>query len=350
MKKNNKSSLIFVFSFMAIVGVMFVGNARKERAVLLNVPNNAGMGFMETAGDALIAVFQNGQVCCWDWDNLPEKQADFSVQTDRVAVLDQDRLIAISKTGKKVLSVVDLASGEKSKDISVGWADQEVWPRVSFRKDVIALIRKNPVSSAGMVLYEFLTFDLEKELFGIPVSLEINDVDDRLVDYQVDSKGILYIVGSQDKAGRMLAVDLGKGVVLWDRVDEKMEEYSSLAISPDGQIAYVGSRDGFLYKIETSTGDVLKKIPLLEKGETRSVTNDFSVLNPAFSSDGQFFVVAIIPRVYLFKADSDTLIHRCSPADRLVSKVVFSPDNDRFASSDIRASYPVKVWEMPEEK
>ena len=95
---------------------------------------------------------------------------------------------------------------------------------------------------------------------------------------------------------------------------------------------------------------MIKKIQLLEDGETRPVTNDYSVLNLAFSPDGTYYVATINPKAYILRADSDEIIHTFSPADRLVSKIVFSPDNQFLATSDIRAGYPVKIWPMPEEQ
>ena len=95
---------------------------------------------------------------------------------------------------------------------------------------------------------------------------------------------------------------------------------------------------------------IIKKIQLLKDGETRAITNDTSVLNMAFSPDGKYFVTTIHPKAYFLKADSDEIFYTCSPADRLVSKIVFSPDNQSFATSDIRAGYAVKVWGMPSGK
>ena len=160
---------------------------------------------------------------------------------------------------------------------------------------------------------------------------------------------VLYAAGSKQKVGRIAAIDLEKGSDLWDRTYDQMLEFCSIIVSPDNQYLLAGNRDGILYQLNTQTGEIVKKIILLEEGETRPVTNDYSVMNSAFSSDGQYFVATINPKAYLLKAGSDVIIHTCSPADRLVSKIAFSPDNQFFATSDIRQSYPIKIWPMPKD-
>ena len=222
----------FGLLFLFIVGLGVINSLKKSDNMALLVPDNAGVSFLETAGDALVCVFKGGQVASWDWKNLPEQQADFSIGTDRVILLDAKRLAAVSVTGRKLLSVYSLPAGEKTKDLSVGWDDQDVWPRISFDKKCIALIRKNPADSIGKVLYEFLTVDLDKELTGIPVSLGIQSETDELIDYAVDDSENLYAVGSTDKVGRIAAVNLENGTTLWDKTYDATDEFCSVSEHP----------------------------------------------------------------------------------------------------------------------
>ncbi len=333
--------------FLLIMLIVVINNIKKGDMVALVVPDNAGVSFLETVDSRLVCVFKGGQVASWNWNTLPQLEADFNVHTDRVVLLDANRLAAISDSRKKILSLYSLPSGEKTKDIPVGWDDQEVWPRISCDKKSIALIRKNPVDSTGKILYEFLTVDIEKEILGIPVSLSVQEKSEHFIDYAVDGKAILYAVGSKEKTGRVAAVDMEKGAILWDTTYDPALEFCSVVVSPDHQCLFAGNRDGILYKLNAETGEIIKKIILLEEGEIRPITNDYSVLNLAFSPDGQYFVATINPKVYLLKSDSDEIFHICTPAERLVSKIAFSPDNQFFATSDIRQSYPVKIWELP---
>lgn len=348
---NNKPPYkLFGIIFLVIIAVAVFNGLRREDHLQLLVPDNAGVAVLETAGEELVCVFKGGQVASWDWGDLSRRRADFSVGTDRVIVLDAGRLAAVSADGKKLLSVYRLPDGEKIKDLSIGFADQEVWPRISFDKSRIAVIRQNPAGTDGTTLYEFLTVDLDKALTGIPVSLPIDPETAALVEFAVDGAARLYAVGSKDKIGRMAALDLENGTTRWDRTYEGTGEFCSVIASPDNAWLLAGNRDGILYKLEADTGDVLKEISLLEPGETRPITNDYSVLHLAFSPEGQSYAAAINPRVYLLKAQNDIVFHTAAPADKLVSKIAFSPDNAFVATSDIRQSYPLKIWPLPKER
>ena len=348
MRKQNSnkkpSYKLFAVVFVLVMAVVIVNNIKRSNTMALIVPDNAGVLFLETVDDSLVCVFKGGQVASWNWGGLPQRRAEFSVQTDGVVLLGPGRLAAVSEAGKKVLSVYSLPSGQKTKDLTIGWDDQEVWPRISFDKNRVVLIRKNPVDSTGKILYEFLTLDIEKELLGVPVSLSIHSEED-FIDYAVDGNGTLYAVGSKEKKGRVAAVDMENGSVLWDTTDDQTLEFCSVILSPDNQYLLAGNRDGILYKLNTQTGEIVKKIVLLEEGETRPITNDYSVLNLAFSPDGQYFVATINPPVYIIETASDAVVHKFTATNKLVSKIAFSPENGRLATSDIRQSYPVKIWD-----
>ncbi|MBC8378888.1 MAG: WD40 repeat domain-containing protein [Planctomycetes bacterium] len=340
-----KQPFFFFFVFIVLIGLTIINNLTNEKVTSLIVPDNAGVSVLETVDDSLVCVFKGGQVASWNWSGLPQQQADFSVQTDRVALLDAGRLAAIPEVGKKNLSVYKLPSGEKTKDLSVGWDDQDVWPRISFDKNRVVLIRKNPVDSTGKILYEFLTVDIEKEFLGMPVALSIQAEGEDFIDTAVGGNGILYAVGSKEKKGRIVALDLENGTKVWDTNHDSTLEFCSVIVSPDNQYLLAGNRDGILYKLNTQTGEIVKKIVLLEEGETRPITNDYSVLNLAFSPDGQYFVATINPPVYIIETASDAVVHKFTATNKLVSKIAFSPENGRLATSDIRQSYPVKIWD-----
>ena len=348
-KKKTPPYVLFLAAFAAIMGVVVVNNLRPQEAVLLPVTDNAGTAVLATAGDALVAVFQDGQTAAWTWSATPARRAAFSAGTDRVCLLDGRRLAAVSKTGARVLSILDLASGKTLTTIPVGTADQDVRPYLSFDQSVLAVIRRHPADAAGVVTYECLTVDPDSELAGLPTRMTVVDGRESWVDFAVGSNRIVYAAGSRGETGRIAAVDLGRGTVLWDRTYAETKEFCSVRVSPDGQSILAGNRNGVLYRLDAAAGGLLKPIQLLKDGETRPITNDYSVLNLAFSPDGKYYAATINPPVYVLDAATDTVIHVFSPANKLVSKVAFSPDNQFIATSDVRAGYPIKIWKFPEE-
>ena len=348
MQKKKTQMKLFITVFAALAVLVIVQNLVREKVISLSVPDNAGVSVLETVDNSLVCIFQDGKVVTWDWNTLPQPTGDFMAASDRAILLDAGHLAAVNRDGKKVLTVYTLPDGQKQKDLSVGWDDQDVSLRISPDKQSVALIRRNAADSKGGVLYEFLTVDLEKERVALPVSLSMQADSEDFVDTALNNGGVLVAVGSKDDTGRTAAVDLRKGTILWDVEYPGTDEFCSIAVSPDGTSFYAGSRDGILYKLNAVTGEMVKKIHLLEEGETRPITNDTSVLNLAFSPDGRYYVATINPKAYIVKTESDEIAHDFSPADRLVSKIAFSPDNQFVATSDIRAGYPVKIWPMPE--
>jgi len=347
LQKKKPPYKLFIAAFAVMIALSLYHSFRKTQITGLHVKDNKGVSFLETAGDSLVCIFQDGRACVWDWAEPHARQGDFQAASARAVLVDAERLASVPASGPKVLTVRSLPAGEPLKQFSVGYADQDVWPRVSFDKSAAALIRRNP-QDAGSVLYEFMTVEFNNEMTGLPASLSLNAKSESLVDFAVDPGNIVYAVGSRDKTGRIVALNLTTGAVEWDRVFENTKEFCSVTDTPDGRSLLAGSRDGALYKIDAATGEILEKIELLEPGETRVTTNDFSVLNLAFSPDGVHYAATIHPVAYLLTADTDTVIHKLSPADKLVSKVAFSPDGRFFATSDLRAGYPVKLRPMPE--
>lgn len=347
-KKKKSSVWIFVVIFTGVFGWMLITNMAGKAYVPLSVKDNAGTAVLETVGNSLVGVFQDGKVVVWDWADTPVRRGSFSVGTDRVCVLNSERLLAVSKTGPKTVSVVDLADGAKMKEFSVGKVGQEVWPRISWDKKIIALMRQNMPDSSKMVRYEFMTVDLDNEMPGVPSILTLQQKTQAVVDFAVYSDRMLYAVGSEDNIGRIVAMDLDRGRIRWNKTYEGTKEFCSVMLAPDGLVILAGNRNGVLYHLDAKTGEITKTIQLLVKGETRPITNDYSVLNAAFSPDGKYYVVTINPKAYLLDAVTHKIIHVFLPANKLVSRITFSPDNQFIASSDIRAGWPVKIWPFPE--
>lgn len=340
---------LFLAGFLLIVGVMLISKLGGKKAAVLEIPNNKGASALAAVGERLCAVFQDGLACVWDWNDLTKQFYQFKLPSDRSIFLSDGRLGAISKTASALFTVYDLMSGKKLKEIRVGSADNEIWPAVSPDGQTILIVRRTAASSMNQYDYEFMTLNLNDELLTVPFVISIIQPAESIVDFTVTDNGIVLAAGIKDVQGRLLAIDLDRGTVLWDRTYDGTQEFSSMVLSLDNTRLYAGNRNGKLYKLSPENGDIIKEITLLQEGETRSVTNDFSVLNLAYSPDGQYLVATITPKAYILRTDSDQVIHSCSPADRLVSKIAFSPDNKFFASSDIRAGYPVKIWKMPEE-
>lgn len=350
MKQKKKTSFWpFVGVFGIIIVWMTFTNLTSRKITTLPVQDNKGVSFLQTIGESLVCVFQDGRACVWDWRQLPDQKEDFKLGTDRVILLNDKQLAAVNLQGPKIFAVYDLPSNKKTMDVKVGYEDQNCRLRISPDRSVTCIVRQNPADSTGSTLYEFLTVDIAEKLTGLPVSRVIGQ-NRKWVDFAVDTRQNVYAVGSIDEQGRMTALNMDTGKTIWDRSYEDAKEFCSVIVSPDNGYILAGNRDGILYKLDVQSGDIIKKIQLLEEGETRPITNDYSVLNLAFSPDGQYYVATINPPAYILKTESDKVIYKFVPANKLVSRITFSPDNQFVATSDIRAGYPIKIFSLPKEE
>lgn len=329
----------FLFFFLAILSVsvfMFVIEWRQRQTPSLVVAANKGIASLFSADGRLAAVFQDGRTCVWDWDEPEITQAEFIAGSGRAIPLGAGHLAALSRTGdRRLLSVYDIDTAKKIKDLAVGWEDQDIQVRTSPGLSVPVLVRRNEERD-GAVGYEFLTVNLAAELLRPPVLKSLDAATQTLRDFAVSDAGVLIAAGADAGQARLLAVDLNTGQTLWDQTWPDSEELTTAAISPDGQTVWAGDRAGSLLTVAVEDGRLRSKVSLLMPGETRSVTNDFSVLNLAVSPDGRRLGCTIAPVAYTADAATGLVTHRFS-RHKVVSKVVFSPDSRRMATSDLRA-------------
>lgn len=329
----------FVFFFLAIIAVsvlMFLLEWHKRRIPSLVVVENKGIAELFTLDGRLAAVFQDGLTCAWDWQPPHVKQAEFRVGSGRAIPLRGAQLAALGRMGDRhLLSVYDLDSGRKSNDLTVGWDDQDVHVRVSPDRGVAVVIRRNREHD-GRREYEFLIVDVGAEILRPAVMQSLAAGVQTLRDFAVSDEGVLYAGGADGGKARLLAVDLNIGQTLWDQSWPLAEEVTSVAVSLDGRTVWAGDRGGNLLTVAAEDGQMHSMVSLLEPGETRPVTNDFSVLNLVVSPDGRRLGCTIAPIAYAVEAESGVVTHRLG-GHKVVSKVAFSPDSRKLATSDLRA-------------
>ncbi|MBN2513659.1 MAG: PQQ-binding-like beta-propeller repeat protein, partial [Sedimentisphaerales bacterium] len=305
----------FVFFFLAIVVVsvfMFVLEWQKRRVPSLTVAANKGIGSLFTLDGRLVAVYQDGRTCAWDW-NVPEiKQADFVAGSGRAIPLTESSFAAISRNeDRRLLSIYDLNTGKKIKDLTAGWEDQDIYLQNSNGYTMPIVVRRNPERD-NTVEYEFVVVNLDAELLRPPVTVKLDAKTQTLRDYAVSDAGMLYAVGADNEKARLLAVDLNTGQTLWSQRWADTKELTTVTVSVDRQTVWVGDRDGQLLAVAAADGHLLKKVSLLKPGEKRTVSNDYSVLNLVVSSDGRRLGCTIAPIAYVADAETGDVTHRFS--------------------------------------
>jgi WD40 repeat protein len=345
-KKTKFPVWLFGVVFLVILGILILRHVLSPAEAQIAVPNDAGMGKLLTQGQNLIAAFQDGKVAAWDWKNpSPEPLWQFSAGSDRLVILDDNHIAAVTKTDRKQLVIYELKTGKKISETPVGWEDQDVWLVQSPDRKVLALACINP-DKEGHTLYEFTLIDPAKNKLELPVPFPVVTVEKRFIAFAVSNDRKILAAGSAGKHGWISMMDLAKGKVLLEKEYEQADEFTSAAFVPDGSHAFLGNRNGSVYGIDTASGEVKSTYTVLKPGEKNPVTNETTSQNITISADGKYVAAVIINVVHIWETQTGNHIFRQSPGHMLTGPIAFSSDNSLLASSDLRAGRVIRIWKI----
>ena len=348
MKPEKRKFPLWLFSivFLIILGIIILSHVLSPSEAQIYVPNDTGVGNLLTQEQNLIVVFQDGKVAAWDWKNpSPEPLWQFLAGSDRLVILDENHIAAVTKTDRKQFVIYELKTGKKVSETPVGWEDQDVRLIQSPDKKVLALACINP-DKDGHTLYEFTLFDPVKEKPDLPVSVDVVTAEKRFIAFAVSNDKKIFAVGSAGKHGWLTIADLTKGKVILEKEYEQADEFTSVAFVPDDSQAFLGNRNGSVYGIDTASGEVKSTYTVLKPGQKNPVTNETSSQNITISADGKYVAAVIINIVHIWEIQTGNHVFQQSPGHMLTGPIAFSSDNSLLASSDLRAGRVIRIWKI----
>lgn len=339
----------FIFFFLAIIAVsvgMFLIEWNKRRVPSLVVSENRGIGEIFTVDGRLVTVFLDGLTCAWDWRPPHGKLAEFRIGSGRAIPLRGAHLGAVTRMGDRhLLSIYDLDAARKVKDLTIGWEDQDVHVRISNDRGVPVAIRRNPERN-GRIEYELLIVDVEAEILRPAILQSIEADIQTFRDFAVSDKGVLYVAGADGGNARLLAMDLNTGQTLWEKIWTDADELTSVALTIDGRTVWAGDHSANLLSVDAEDGRRLSYFSLLLSGETRPANNDYKVLNLTPAPDGRQMGCTIAPIVYVLDIETEQLRFRHNPRQKVTSRVAFSPDSKKIATTSLRADGEIRIWTL----
>jgi WD40 repeat protein len=348
-KKSQTKFPLWLFAVIFVVASLlpFITKKLSPARASLTIRDNPGASSLITQGTNLVAVFQNGKVAAWDWNNpSSEPLWQFSADSDRLVMLDDTRAAAVTKTGRKILIIYDVNQGKKFSEISVGWEDQDVWLLQSPDRKVLALARINP-DKDGHTLYEFMIFNIEKNNHGFPISVDVPTTEKRLVAFAVSNEKKMFAAGSVGKHGWLIAVDLTEGKVVLEKEYGQADEFTSTVFTPDNSQAFLTNHNGSVYGIDALSGQVKSVCTVLKPGEKNIVTNDGSSQNITLSANGQYVAAVMIEqKVAVWDIQTEKPVFQANPSHKLTGSIALSPDGSLLATSDKRASGVIQIWQV----
>lgn len=343
--KNRFPSWLFAIVFLVILGIVILNRVLSPAQAQIYVTDFGGAGELLTQGQNLIAVFQDGKIAAWDWIN-PSPQPLWTLSaSDRFVMLDDQRGAAVSKTGRKIFTVYNVKTGEKISEVPVGWEDQDMWLLQSPDKKNLVLACVNP-DKDGRTLYEFMFMDPAKKQPDMPFSIDVLTAQKRLIAFAVSNDKKVLAAGSAGKHGWLTVINLDKGKVLLEKEYEQADEFISAAFTPNESLAFLTNRNGSVYGIDTTSGQVKSTYTVLEPGQKNPVTNETSSQNITVSEDGKYVAAVVINVVHVWEIQTGNHIFEQRTGHMLTGPLAFSSDSLLIASSDIRAGRVIKIWKI----
>jgi WD40 repeat protein len=143
----------------------------------------------------------------------------------------------------------------------------------------------------------------------------------------------LILAGSND--GTVTAIDLTKGVRLWQRKQAHPSQVLSVAIGPGNRMAASGSIDGTLHLWNPSTGEPVRTIAT-ENGRVRSLV---------FTSNGSSLIGGGVWRTRMWSLDEPSKLPRDLGGSEGITEIDLRSD-DRFVATCDGGSGRVRLWDL----
>ncbi len=346
-KNQNRTPLyLFGIGFLVILGLFIAKRLMSAGGVSWYLPDNSGSSRLLAGDSSLVAVFTDGAAAAWDWKSpSPQPLWQFAAPSDRLVMLDDSRLAAVTKTGKKSFSIYNVKQNQKLFEASVGWEDQDIWLLQSPSRGVLALACINP-DKAGQVLYELMTIDPADARRSFPVSIDLAAADKRCIAFAVSDKKQLLAAGSSGKQGLIFIADLEQGKIILEKQYPDTLEFTSAAFTPDGSRVFLTNRNGSVYGMDAASGEIQSTYTVLRPGEKNPVTNETRSDGITISADGSYVAAVVINVVHIWDIQTGEHVFQCSPGHKLTGAIALSPDGSLLATSDIRASGAVRLFQV----
>lgn len=347
MENKKKKVPYWLFGVLFLIGALFpyISKTLSPSKASLMIRDNSGAPSVKFYDGLLVTVFSDGTAAGWDCNVPAAPLWQFAAASDRFVMLDAGRAAAVAKTGRKALVVYEVKTGKKLSENPIGWEDQEFWLLQSSDRKVLALARISP-DKDGRTVCDLMLFDPAKSAPDLPVSMDVPTASERLIAFAVSNDKKAIAAGSRDKKGFLIIADLASGKIILEKDYPDAAEFTSAAFTPDGAQVFLTNRNGYVYGIDAATGEKKHEFIILKPGEKNPVTNETRSDGITLSADGRYVAAVVINQVHIWDAATGEHIFQCSPGHKLVGAIALSPNGSLLATSDIRASGSIRLWQI----
>lgn len=339
MKKILKNRVFQIIVLAAIVQLLIVFfNQRRDGRIVLEIPDNHGIEELWTRDGYLIASEMGRGFHLFDWSNLQAARRELSASFYPSILLPDERILSVKDKRGLVL------------ENSPG---RTLWLPLQGQPAEILLVSDSACSliiSACQYLYDhsseyrFQKVDLQQEIL---LNLtELQGGRDFLIRRLCLSDALdkLILAGTQDKKAYLALIEIPAGRVVWEKIYPEEIEFYSICFLDNPPLIFAGSRDGSVSRIDAADGRLLQTLPLvpLHPGQTKLRTIQRVVLSP----DRKTLAASCDPSFYLIDVQTWQLRRKVDVSHKIISGVAFSPDGRFIATSDIRGSGIIEIFDL----
>jgi WD40 repeat protein len=334
-----KNKIVQLLLVIALVqGLVLYINQKKHDRIVLKIPNNQGIEELWTKDNQLIASEMGRGFHLFDWSNLQAARRDLPAVFYPSILLPDERILSVKDKRGLVL------------ENSPG---RTLWLPLQGQPAEILLVSDSTCStivSACQYLseqtaeYRFQKVDLTQEIL-LPIA-ELSGGRDFLIRRLCvsEAQDKLILAGTKNQKAYLARIDIPAGRVVWEKIYPEEMEFYSICFLESRTLIFTGSRDGNVSQIDAADGRLLKTLNLVppRPGQTKLRTIQRVVLSP----DQKTLAASCDPSFFLVDVETWTLRKKQGVSHKIISGVAFSPDGRYLATSDIRGSGIIEIFDL----
>lgn len=339
-KKNQKTVPIIAFFFIFVFLMAIIKPGANKGVTNLTVPDNKGIPKLSANETDLIASQTGGGFYLFQWANLENEYTTFPSLSEKSLLLDQNPkyslsyaagdLVALGQDGREQFRIAH------DKDIETAYMITD------RRQKTIIFVGKK--TDNKLSYYSVKTVNLEGRYLTYLWDSEAGENYDLSI-FDISDDGSLFAAaGRKDDRGYIAVIDILDQKVVWEKQFPEDRSFTGMCFSSDGRTLFAGSEEGTVSLVNAQTGERRKTVVLVE--EPRKTTNSKSIQTLVSSSKGTWFACACDPVVFVLDQESCTLNKSIASKHKIVTGIVFSPDETMLATSDLRASGVISIIDL----